>query len=259
MDDNSELPVNQGGIRRRHQSEEEEEEECYGGSIHEDEDEEHFNFVESSHPVQVLTGLNSLRQCHAFCDVTLCVDGHEFPCHKIVMASFSPYFKAMFSGGLAESTQDRVSINGVEPGMIKLLVDYAYTSEAMINKTNVQSLLSAANLLEVLPVRDACCKFMERHMDETNCLGIHCFAEAHACGDLQEKAKKFTLRYFPDVCQQEEFFSLSSAKLIEFISDDNLSVDSEEVVFDAVMRWLDHDRVNHAQDFYKVSRSSVRL
>ena len=82
----------------------------------------------------------------------------------------------------------QVSINGVESEMIRLLINYAYTSEVRITKTNVQSLLSAANLLEVLPVRDACCQFMERNMDESNCLGIHCFAEAHACDDLQRKA-----------------------------------------------------------------------
>lgn len=43
----------------------------------------------------------------------------------------------------------------------------------MITASNVQSLLSAANLLEVLPVRSACCAFMQRHMDETNALGKH--------------------------------------------------------------------------------------
>ena len=148
----------------------------------------------------------------------------------------------MFSGDLAESKQDKVSINGVESAMIKLLVDYAYTSEVHITKHNVQSLLSAANLLEVLPVRDACCQFMERNMDETNCLGIHCFAEAHACMDLKEKAKEFTLQYFPDVSQQEEFLGLTEEKLVEFISDDELCVENEEAVFNGVMRWLDHDR-----------------
>ena len=51
------------------------------------------------------------------------------------------------------------------------LLDYIYSSEITISKENVQSLLSAANLLEILPVRDACCQFLDRHMDESNCLG----------------------------------------------------------------------------------------
>ena len=216
------------------------------------EDKEEFLFVESSHPAHVLHGLSGLRKAGTFCDVTLCVDGVEFPCHKIVLASFSPYFKAMFGVDMAESKQEKISINGVESSMIELLLDYAYTSQILITKTNVQSMLSAANLLEVLPVRDASCQFMEKNMDESNSIGIHCFAEAHACTELQEKAKAFTLKCFMDVCQQEELVTLTQQKLIEFVSDDTLGVESEEVVFNAVMRWYDHDEANRSQDFHKV-------
>ncbi len=211
-----------------------------------------YHFAEISHPVQVLSGLNSLRQSGTFCDITICVDGEEFPSHRLVLAAFSPYFKAMFSSDLAESKQEKVTINGVDAAMIKLLLDYAYTSEVFINKSNVQSLLSAANLLQVLPVRDACCRLMEKNMDETNCLGIHCFAEAHACKDLQEKAKRFTLQFFPEVCQQEEFCKLSRSKLIEFLRDDNLCVEAEEIVFNAVQRWLSADPDSHTVDFHHV-------
>ena len=42
----------------------------------------------------------------------------EFPVHKCVLSSFSPYFKAMFTAGLAETAQDVVTLNGVEPSMI---------------------------------------------------------------------------------------------------------------------------------------------
>ena len=46
--------------------------------------------------------------------------------------------------------------------MISGLIDYAYTGEITITKHNVQSMLSAANLLEILPVRDACCQFLDK-------------------------------------------------------------------------------------------------
>ena len=248
------LPANQGGMRQHHTSDEDSNDEV---SLIEQPDEANlsgdFRFVESKHPVQVLTGLNGLRESKSFCDVTLCVDGEEFPCHKIVLASFSPYFKAMFAGDMAESRQEKVSINGMEPVMMQLLIEYAYTSEILITKTNVQSLLSGANLLEVLPVRDACCCYMERNMEETNCIGIHCFAEAHACVTLQHRAKLFILKFFSDVVQHEEFVTLTQSKLIEFISDDGLVVDTEEIVFNAVIDWLHHDEEIRTQDFNKVS------
>ena len=54
---------------------------------------EDYLFVETRHPGTVLQGLNSLRLNNAFCDVTLCCGGQEFPCHRIVLASFSSYFQ----------------------------------------------------------------------------------------------------------------------------------------------------------------------
>eukprot|EP00061_Rhincodon_typus_P004835 g23530.t1 len=196
---------------------------------------EDYMFVESEHSGKVLDGLNSLRLNNAFCDVILCCDGQEFPCHRIVLASFSSYFRVMFSTDLVESRQERVAINGIEPQMVGLLVVYAYTARVLITRANVQALLAAANLLDVMSVREACCKFMERQMDETNCVGIHCFAEAHSCMELQTKSMNYILQHFDVVHKQEEFLSLSTEKLIEIISSDDLNIPSEEMVFEAVV------------------------
>ena len=202
------------------------------------EDAEDFLFCGGGHPELVLAGLEELRKERRFTDVRIAVDTEQFSVHKCVLSSFSPYFRAMFTTGLAESGQEEVRLQGVEPAMIASLIDYAYTGQININKQNVQSLLSAANLLEVLPVRDACCQFLDRNMDETNCLGIHCFAEVHSCTDLMNKAKKFVLKHFQEICEGEEFINISEAKLIEIISSDDLEIDKEETVFHACIKWL---------------------
>ncbi|XP_066546115.1 kelch-like protein diablo isoform X2 [Amia ocellicauda] len=214
-------------------------------------DSEDYVFVEARHSNKVLEGLNSLRLNNAFCDVILCCGGQEFPCHRIVLASFSSYFQAMFSTDLMESRQERVAINGVEPQMIGVLVNYAYTAEVVITKANVQALLAAANLLDIMAVREACCKFMERQMDEMNCVGIHCFAEAHSCRELECRSMDYILQHFSTVCRQEEFLSLCADKLTEIIASDHLNVPKEETVFEAAMLWLEKS-APRKQSFEKV-------
>jgi len=214
--------------------------------------EEEFRFVELSHPTHLLAGLNAMRLGRQFCDVVLCVDGQEFPAHRIVLSSLSAYFRAMFASEMAEKRQERVTLNGVEPAMINLIIQYAYTSEINITKANVQSLLSAANLLQVIPVRDACCRFMLRHMDESNVIGVHCFAEAHACNELVAKSKDYILDTFVDVCRQEEFLDLNESKLVEILSNDDIFMESEETVFLAAIRWLDHDPASRSANFDRV-------
>ncbi|XP_075225417.1 kelch-like protein 24 isoform X2 [Lycorma delicatula] len=217
-----------------------------------------YKFTENTHSNEILQGLNDLRKNGQFCDVTLSVDGVKFLAHRNVLSSFSPYFKAMFLSKLAESKQNVVQLKGVEVDMMSLLLDYAYTSSIVITRSNVQALLSAANLLQVLPVRDAACLFLERHMDASNCLGIHCFAEQHACTDLQNKAKDYALQNFLEVCHHEEFLGLLPAKLVELTSSDNLQVDKEESVFQAVARWYNDKPEIRRPDFYKVLET-VRL
>ena len=217
-----------------------------------------YLFNDSLHSSHLLDGLNVLRESKSFCDITLSVGGSLFHCHKIVLIAFSPYFKAMFLSSLQESFQDVVNITGVDGNIMQLLLDYAYSSRVQITKFNVQALLSAANLLEILPVRDACCDFMEQSMDDSNCIGIHCFAEAHACLDLQKKSKEYILHNFVSVCMLDEFVTLEQAKLIEIISDDNLEVNFEEVVFTAAIRWLNYDEDNRLVSFYIVL-SHIRL
>ncbi|XP_029441731.1 kelch-like protein 20 isoform X1 [Rhinatrema bivittatum] len=209
-------------------------------------------FRDPLHPQRVLEGLNSLRVLGGFCDVVLCCGGRDFPCHRLVLAACSSYFRAMFShAGLLEAHQERVAINGVEPAMVGALVEYAYTAQVVINKTNVQGLLAASNLLDVLAVREACCRFMEQHMDESNCVGIHCFAEAHACPELRRRSLDYILRHFSQVCRQDEFLCLAKDKLMEIVSSDDLNVAQEEEVFEAVALWLEKEP-GRKQNFEKV-------
>ena len=158
------------------------------------------------HPESVLQSLNDLRKREIFCDVSIKVGERIFPAHKCVLAAVSNYFRAMFTSSLCvESRQDEVKINGISPSIMELLFDYAYTAEVRITSNNVQHLLAAANLLDILPVRDACCRYLDRHMDENNSLGIANFAEMHACQELQTKAKKFALKKFSEIVEGDEF------------------------------------------------------
>ncbi|XP_037094385.1 kelch-like protein diablo [Pollicipes pollicipes] len=217
-----------------------------------------YKFDNVVHPKTVLDGLNELRGDTVFCDVVLRVGEQRFPAHKCVLASASPYFKAMFTSQLKESQDEEVTLNGLEPAMLEVLLQYAYTGAVVINQSNVQSLMAASNLVQVLAVRDACSLFMEKHMDASNCLGIHCFAETMNCERLQEVAKSYALTYFSDVAAQEEFLNLSRAKLVELISSDAVNVCREEDVFTAVLNWFSHQPDARKEGFDKVLES-VRL
>lgn len=125
----------------------------------------------------------------------LIADGVEIPAHKMVLASCSPYFYAMFTG-FEESRQDRITLQGVEHQALNLLVEYVYTSLVNVCEENVQSLLTASNLLQLTDVRDACCDYLQSQLDPSNCLGIRDFADMHGCVDLFNYADTYIEQHF---------------------------------------------------------------
>ena len=89
---------------------------------------------------QLMQSLNDLRKQKTFCDVVVRAGSsdRELPSHKCVLAAVSNYFKAMFTAGLAESNQEEVTINGISSPILEQLLEYAYTAEIKITKSNVQ-------------------------------------------------------------------------------------------------------------------------
>lgn len=79
-----------------------------------------------------------LKREKFLCDVVLITTNQEeFPAHRAVLASCSPYFHAMFSC-FEESNQNRIVLQDVDPKALGLLLEYVYSSEIQVNEDNVQ-------------------------------------------------------------------------------------------------------------------------
>lgn len=78
-----------------------------------------------------------MKRQNLLCDVILVAESMEIPAHKMVLASCSPYFYAMFTG-FEESRQDRITLQGVDFNALQLLIDYVYTSLVDVTEDNVQ-------------------------------------------------------------------------------------------------------------------------
>ncbi|KAK6167195.1 hypothetical protein SNE40_021287 [Patella caerulea] len=202
---------------------------------------EEDRFIDTERAANLLTGFSKLYQNKEFVDVILVVGSSEYPCHKNVLAGSSPYFMAMFSNNMAESHQEKVTLNDMDAQTLSLVLDYIYTGQVMLTEETVQNLLSASNLFQLISLRDGCAQFMMNHVTVSNCIGIYFFAKAHQCEILASKGKEMINNQFSTLCHQQEFLLLPADKLVEIIKDSDICVDREEVVFEACMEWLNHD------------------
>jgi kelch-like protein 2/3 len=144
----------------------------------------------AGHPGRCLEGLYHLQRSDVLTDVTLVADNVEVRAHKNVLAANSPYFHAMFTENFEERLSKSVTLSEVDPQALEALVKFIYTAEVDISEDNVQALLTAANLLQLSEVRDACCEFLASQLHPTNCLGIRSFADLHGCTELLITSEK---------------------------------------------------------------------
>ncbi|XP_072945232.1 ring canal kelch homolog [Epargyreus clarus] len=161
--------------------------------------------------------------------------------HRAVLAACSPYFRAMFTQ-FDERTQPVVTIQNVEPQALEAIIEYVYNPDSLvITEDNVQALLSGASLLQAAGVRAACCGFLAAALSPDNALGIRAFAELHAAAALAAAAATFIDRHFVEVLETEEFLALAPETLAQLLDSDRITVPNEEVILDAVIRWMQHD------------------
>ncbi|XP_070575934.1 kelch-like protein 21 [Ptychodera flava] len=189
---------------------------------------------------QILSNLNEFRKSGCLTDTVIQTGVREFPCHRAVLACSSPYFKAMFSSQMKETREGRITLDNVSVAILDQLLEYAYTSRIVINTSNAQELLEAANLLQYRSIVKACCQYLENQLHPSNCLGIQFLAELHVCPQLYKAAKSFSEANFHKVIQKEEFLQLNVDKALAYLSEDRLNVSKEDMIFDAAIHWVNH-------------------
>ncbi|XP_059546001.1 actin-binding protein IPP isoform X2 [Myotis daubentonii] len=195
-------------------------------------------FSSDKHAQLILAQINKMRNGQHFCDVQLQVGKETFKVHRLVLAASSPYFAALFTGGMKESSKDVVQILGIEAAIFRILLDFIYTGIVDIGVSNVQELLVAADMLQLTEVVNLCCAFLKGQIDPLNCIGIFQFSEQIACHDLLEFTENYIHVHFLEVQSGEEFLALTKDQLIKILRSEELSIEDEYQVFLAAMQWL---------------------
>ncbi|XP_048871163.1 kelch-like protein 10 isoform X1 [Brienomyrus brachyistius] len=202
---------------------------------------------------------NQLRLAGEHCDVILQTDGIDFKAHKIILCGASSYFQALFSSCWTVPEECRYKIHGISPEMMSLILEYVYTYSVLITLDNVESLLAAADHLNIISLVQCCSDFLEGQLCLENCIGIFNITDVYCCAELHQTTYHFLLQHFTEVARTSmEFLELTLSQLCTILEKDELNVRQEDVVFDAILRWIMYDPANRKAHI-AVLLSKVRL
>ncbi|TKS81763.1 Kelch-like protein 38 [Collichthys lucidus] len=199
-----------------------------------------FHYKDKEQSSNLLLQLNRLRQENILTDVSLCSDNTEIPCHRNVLVSSSPYFRAMFCNNFLEKQQTRVNLKGITSSILSSIIDYVYTGLISISMDIVLPLMQAASMLQYDRLFEACSSFLQEQLSTDNCLSMIRLSEIMNCCSLRDKAKAMAMKSFSDVSTSEELCELSLPELMGYLEDDSLCAE-EEQVFETLVAWIHHD------------------
>jgi kelch-like protein 10 len=165
---------------------------------------------------------------------------------------------SLFDAELRSKEDTDVLLLELTSDTMNLILDYLYTGNVDINLKNVKELLSSAKYLILPELSVLCCDFLRSAMAPENCIGFLSWAKLYCCSTFEVEARNFVMRNFVEVSQKsDEYLGLLLEELQVLISSDELK-ETEEIVLDAILRWIDHDtekRQCHIAELLK----SVRL
>lgn len=193
-------------------------------------------------------GLSDLLENAKLVDCVLKIKGREFPCHRLVLCACSGYFRGIFLSDLDESKKKEIVLEDVEPGVMGLVLKYLYTSNINVTEQNVQDIFAVANMFQIPSVFTVCVSFLQKRLSFSNCLAIFRLGLMLDCPRLAVSARNYACERFQFIVKDLDFLQLGPSELAAILASDTLNVETEEMVFESLMKWVAHDAENREKE-----------
>ena len=160
-------------------------------------------------------------------DVTLVcgtTDRRTFRCHKVVLASMSTYFNALFTAGMQESSQSEVVLQDVDPDLCERVLRLLYGQPQELTPENVLTFVHLGDFYGISQLQKHTESLLETFVtvDASNCCAKLAEAAALRCTQAQLHCRRILLSDFAAALKQPAFPSLELPVLAEVLEPDEL-------------------------------------
>jgi len=192
-----------------------------------------------------LLTLNQLRLNGWCCDVMLTsdIDGQEYPCHRVVLAACSDYFRAMFTAHMRESDQDRIMVHGISGNELAQIVQFMYTGEIELetNDCDVIQLVSLAVYYQIETLVHRCVSYMVGVMTADDCCSMAWISRELSLTKLANAALQFVARNLHRLYDVTELELISADDLVSCLKNvdynTELASTAELGILKSCIRW----------------------
>ena len=200
---------------------------------------------------EMMKRLDTLRRNERFCDVTVVVQGKEFATHKVVLSATSPFLLRLLENKMVESKEEIIRLNLEETtaSVMEDVLEYIYTGNVAVTADRAHNVIATADYLLIPSLKTLCGRFLQQMLTTENCIHTYFFAEKYHCQELLEKSREFINHNFTAVMATDGFLTLDSKQVTEFISSDDIVVNSEDEVYKAIVKWVSQNKTARKGEF----------
>lgn len=116
-------------------------------------------------------------------------------------------------------------------------------------KGQVYELLDAASMMELVSVEELCEQIYLESVGRGTCVTTWMLADRYSLTDLKKVCYAMGLEFFSYIGSDEQINFMPEVLLRQLMADDDLYVYSEEVVYNALVKWVRHDEYNRSAKF----------
>ena len=199
--------------------------------------------------MDIMNKLDAQRVEGTFCDVSLKIEGKLFRAHRNILAAGSAYFYNLFNSEMKEKEAEIIALKEIRSSVADELLAYIYTGKVQVSESNAEDLITSANYLLLTRLKQEACALLEDQTTVLNCIYMFSFAERYQCSKLKDYALDLMNRNFVAVSRSKDFLNLNADQIKEFLSSDDIVIEGEEDVFEAIVQWINHDPVGREKCF----------
>ncbi|XP_020486298.2 BTB/POZ domain-containing protein 8 [Labrus bergylta] len=154
------------------------------------------------------------------CDITIQVAEQVFSCHRAILCARSQYFKAMLSGSWMESSRQCITLQGLGPDEMEILLQFMYgaivdlphgaSASQVVLAADMLGLEGLKDVVEMVLTRDYC-RFFPKPNDGVQRTVLECLSLTHALGlqNLHMLCKRWVAEHFVKTWCERNFSLLS--------------------------------------------------
>lgn len=197
-----------------------------------------------------ITSISNMQKTATLTDFSINVKGKIILCHRLVLASASPYFQALFNSDLKEAQHGEVRLDTLDARAVKGIVEYCYSGELEMNWNNVKEYLEVVEHFQLQEVKRRFDEFIAGNLKPNNCIGFYYYSDLFLLKDTNKKSQQMMLTAFQEVTSGTEFKQLTYAELVDYIQG-KIDVQSNDAILKACIDWILFDideRCSHFSD-----------